>query len=66
MLATVLFYLLILSGIVLVAVLVLGVGTFGKGGRENQLKSNKMMRARLASQAVFLVILLAYLYARSL
>lgn len=66
MLATVLFYLLILSGIVLVAVLVLGVGTFGKGERENQLKSNKMMRARLASQAVFLVILLAYLYARSL
>lgn len=66
MLATVLFYLVILSGIVLLGVLVYGVSTFGKGGRENQLKSNKIMRLRLLSQGVFLVILLAYLAARSL
>lgn len=66
MLVTVLFYLMILAGLVLIGVLMYGIGTYGKEGHENQLKSNKIMRARLASQAVFLVILLAYLYARSL
>lgn len=66
MLVTILFYLVVLAGIVLIGVLLWGIGTFGKGGRENQLKSNRIMRLRLASQAVFLVLLLLYLYARSL
>lgn len=65
MLVTILFYIVVLSGIVLIGVLLYGVGTFGKGGRENQLKSNRIMRWRLASQGVFLVLLLLYLYARS-
>ncbi len=59
----------VLLGITLVAVfavLVTGVGSFIAGGEFNRKYANKLMRLRVASQAVAVILLLALLILRGL
>ena len=53
---------LVLVGAVL-GVLILGIGSFGKGGEANRLKSNRLMRWRIGLQfaAVVLIVLFVWL-----
>ncbi len=53
------FYLSIASCLVVLAVLVFGVVVFARGGEFNRKWSNKIMRLRLATQAIAVVLILA-------
>ena len=53
------FFILVLVAVLIVAVvLLIGVGGFGKGGEFNRKYANKIMQARLAAQAVAVVLIL--------
>lgn len=47
-----------------VAVLALGIGSFGREGAENAKRSNKMMRYRIILQAIAVAAILAYIFLR--
>lgn len=51
--------LVIIGIIITVGIMLAGIFTMGKGGSKN---SNKMMRYRVISQAVTLVLILLFLY----
>ena len=53
------FYLSIAASLVVLAVLTFGVVTFARGGDFNRKWSNKIMRLRLVTQAVAVVLILA-------
>ena len=52
------FYLSIAASLVVLAVLTFGVVTFARGGDVNRKWSNKIMRLRLVTQAVAVVLIL--------
>ncbi|MEM7271170.1 MAG: twin transmembrane helix small protein [Pseudomonadota bacterium] len=52
------FYLAVATCFVVLAVLIFGVATFARGGEFNRKYSNKIMRVRLAVQAVAVVLIL--------
>ena len=58
-----LFWLMALSVGAVLIILVLGMGTFGKGGDFNRKHANKIMRWRIGAQllAVLLIVLFVYL-----
>ncbi len=55
---------LLLAMAAVVAVLVLGVANFGKGGQEAARKSNKMMQLRILFQFIAVVLIVLYVYLR--
>ena len=59
-----LFYLVILSVLVVVGILLFGIGTFGKGGEFNRKNANKIMRYRIGAQAVAVGVILFYVWMR--
>ena len=59
-----LFYLVILSVAVVAGILLFGIGTFGKGGEFNHKYANKIMRYRIAAQAVSVGVILFYVWMR--
>lgn len=60
-----LFILAALACLVVVAVLAVGIGSFGKGGEFNRLHANRLMRYRIAAQAVAVVLIVGFAYIRS-
>jgi len=45
-------------------ILLLGIGTFGKGGDFNRKHANRIMRYRIGAQAVAVALILLYVYLR--
>ncbi|MEQ3624481.1 MAG: twin transmembrane helix small protein [Celeribacter sp.] len=59
-----LFLLVALAILITLAVLLFGVGTFGRGGAFNRRNSNKIMRWRIIAQAVAIVLILIFVFFR--
>ncbi len=59
-----LFILAAISCLVVLAVLAVGIGTFGKGGEFNRLHANRLMRYRIAAQAVAVALIVGFAYLR--
>jgi hypothetical protein len=59
-----LFILVALACLIVLGILVLGVGTFGKGGDFNRKHANRIMRYRIGAQAVAVALILLYVYLR--
>jgi uncharacterized membrane protein affecting hemolysin expression len=57
-----LFVAIVIACLAVVMVLVLGLGGFGKGSGWAKNNSNKLMRYRIASQFVAVVLIVAYVY----
>ncbi len=57
-----LFILASLSALVVLAILMLGIGSFGKGGEFNRKHANRIMRYRIAAQAVAVVLIVTFAY----
>lgn len=62
--ATTLFYAAIAACVVVLAVLAVGVFSFAKGGEFNRKYANKIMRLRIVTQAIAVVLILAAVLAR--
>ncbi len=60
-----LFILAAIACLVVLAVLAVGIGSFGKGGEFNRLHANRLMRYRIAAQAVAVVLIVGFAYLRS-
>jgi|TARA_R110002072_G_scaffold64662_2_gene160634 hypothetical protein len=56
-----------IASFIVLAILIVGVGAFAKGGEFNRRYANKLMRLRLLAQfiAVILIVAFAYLGSRS-
>jgi len=59
-----LFILVAIAVLIVLGILVLGVGAFGKGGEFNRKYANKIMRYRIGAQAVAVALILLYVYLR--
>lgn len=46
------------------AILMLGIGTFGKGGEGSAKRSNKLMRYRIYAQAVAVALIVLFVWLR--
>ena len=62
--ATTLFYAAIAACLVVLAVLAVGVLSFAKGGEFNRKYANKIMRLRIVTQAIAVVLILGAVLAR--
>ena len=60
-----LFYIVMLACFAVVVILMIGIGGFAKGGDFNRKHANRIMRYRVASQAVAVLIILLFIYLRS-
>lgn len=58
-----LFWVMTISVAIVLGILMLGIGTFGKGGDFNRQHANRIMRWRVGAQfvAVLLIVLFVYL-----
>jgi hypothetical protein len=59
-----LFWLMALSVLVVLGILMLGMGSFGKGGEFNRKNANKIMRWRIGAQLVAVIFILLFVYLR--
>jgi Hypoxia induced protein conserved region len=59
-----LFLLVVLAVLIVVGILMLGIGAFGKGGEFNRKYSNKIMRWRIGAQFVAVCLILLYVWLR--
>lgn len=59
-----LFILVVVAVLVTLAVLMFGIGVFGRGGEWNRKYANKIMRARIVAQAVAIVLILVFIAVR--
>lgn len=50
---------------IVLAILAVGIGGFAKGGDFNRKHANKLMRWRIAAQAVAVVVIVIFAWARS-
>jgi hypothetical protein len=58
-------FLLVVFAVLLTAgILLVGVGTFGKGGEFNRKHANRIMRYRIAAQFVAILMILLYVWLR--
>ncbi len=58
-------FLLVVAAVGITALILLtGIGGFAKGGNFNRKYANKVMRARIAAQAVAVALILVYVYFR--
>ncbi len=60
-----LFLIAVAAAFVVVIILMLGIGGFAKGGEFNRKHANRLMRYRVAGQAVAVLLLLLFAYVRS-
>lgn len=60
-----LFILAAIACLVVVAILALGIGSFGRGGEYNRRNANKLMRYRLGAQAIAVVLIVGFAYLRA-
>jgi uncharacterized BrkB/YihY/UPF0761 family membrane protein len=59
-----LFILVAISVLIVLGILLMGIGTFGKGGDFNRKHANKIMRWRIIAQAIAIALILLYVYLR--
>jgi hypothetical protein len=60
-----LFIFVAIACLVVVAILALGIGGFAKGGEFNRKHANRLMRYRIAAQAVAVVLIVLFAWFRS-
>ncbi|MGL6209149.1 MAG: twin transmembrane helix small protein [Paracoccaceae bacterium] len=60
-----LFLLAAVACLVVVAILALGIGSFAKGGEFNRKHSNRLMRYRIAAQAVAVILIVGFAWLSS-
>jgi len=60
-----LFILVAVACLVVVVILMIGIGGFAKGGDFNRKHANRLMRYRIAAQAVAVLVILAFVFFRS-
>lgn len=60
-----LFILAAVACLVVLAILMVGVGGFARGGEFNRKHSNRLMRYRVAAQAVAVVLIVLFAWLRS-
>ena len=60
-----LFLLAAVACLVVVVILMLGIGSFAKGGEFHRKNSNRLMRYRLAAQAVAVLLIVGFAWMRS-
>ncbi len=60
-----LFILAAVACLVVLAILVVGVGGFARGGEFNRKHANRIMRYRIAAQAVAVVLIVLFAWLRS-
>lgn len=59
-----LFWLVAVAVLIVLGILLLGVGSFGKGGEFNRKYANKIMRWRIGAQFVAVLLILLYVFIR--
>ncbi|MFT6089804.1 twin transmembrane helix small protein [Sulfitobacter sp.] len=59
-----LFVLVCIAVLVVIIILIMGLGGFASGGEFNKRNSNKLMRLRLISQFIAVVLIVIYVYLR--
>ncbi|MBU3261624.1 MULTISPECIES: twin transmembrane helix small protein [Roseovarius] len=64
MLSDPLFIIVALACLGVALILILGISTFGKEGRDNAKRSNKLMRWRIIAQFVAVLLILLFVYIR--
>lgn len=57
-----LFYIVVLAGLAVAAILATGIGGFAKGGAFNRKHGNRMMRWRLIAQAVAVALIMLFVW----
>ncbi|OCX63445.1 hypothetical protein BFP70_12405 [Thioclava sp. SK-1] len=60
-----LFYVVAAASFAVLIILVIGIGGFAKGGTFNKRHANKLMRLRIAAQAVAIVLILLFVWLRT-
>ena len=60
-----LLYIVVLAVLLVLAILMFGVGTFGAGGDFNRRNANRIMRWRIYAQGIAVVLILLYVFLRS-
>jgi hypothetical protein len=59
-----LFILVCIAVLAVIIILIMGLGGFASGGEFNKRNSNKLMRLRLMSQFIAVVLIVLYVYLR--
>lgn len=59
-----LFILVVIAVLVVLAILMFGIGVFARGGEFNRKHANRIMRYRIAAQAVAVVLILIFVFFR--
>ncbi|RNF36217.1 twin transmembrane helix small protein [Paracoccus methylarcula] len=60
-----LFFLVILAGLVVLAILATGIGGFARGGEFNRKHGNRLMRWRIIAQAIAIALIMLFIWMRS-
>ncbi|KFE33960.1 twin transmembrane helix small protein [Thioclava atlantica] len=59
-----LFYVVAAASFAVLVILMIGIAGFGRGGEFNRKHANKLMRLRIAAQAVAIALILLFVYLR--
>ena len=59
-----LFWVMALAVGAVAVILLMGIGTFGKGGEFNRKNANKIMRWRIGAQAIAVLMIVVFVYLR--
>ncbi len=59
-----LFWAMMIAVLIVMGILLLGIGSFGKGGEFNRKNANKIMRWRIGAQFVAVALILLFVYLR--
>lgn len=59
-----LFIVVAIACLIVLGILLMGIGTFGKGGEENRKNANKFMRWRIYAQFIAVGLILLFVYLR--
>ena len=59
-----LFWLMAVAELAVLGILMLGIGSFGKGGEWNRKNANKIMRWRIGAQFVAVALIILFVYLR--
>ena len=59
-----LFLLVVVAVLIVLAILMLGICSFGAGGKFHARNANRLMRYRVGAQAVAILLILVYVYFR--
>lgn len=59
-----LFLLVVFAVLIVAGILLLGIGSFGKGGEFNRKHANRIMRWRIGAQFIAVLLILLFVYLR--